>query len=96
MNHPTLLHILVVEDDPVVRADLTDALFSLGYAFVSEAGDAIQARELMENDLPDLVILDIHLGAGRMAFPLHAVSMKNTGFPLFSLRLILTTKLLLA
>lgn len=47
-----------------MRADLVDCLFDLGYRFVSEAGDTASARELLENDLPDLAFLDIHLGKG--------------------------------
>ncbi len=65
MNKPdTQFHILVVEDDPLVRADIVDCLVQLGYPYVSEAKDARQAQEILETDLPDLAFLDIHLGKG--------------------------------
>lgn len=65
MNKPdTQFHILVVEDDPLVRADIVDCLAQLGYPYVSEAKDARQAQEILETDLPDLAFLDIHLGKG--------------------------------
>lgn len=60
----TQFHILVVEDDPLVRADIVDCLQQLGYSCVSEARDAQQAQEILETDLPDLAFLDIHLGKG--------------------------------
>ena len=62
MRQKTDFHILVVEDDPVVRADIVDCLYELGYPTVSEAGNGQKAREILELSLPDLVFLDIHLG----------------------------------
>ncbi|RMG65961.1 MAG: DNA-binding response regulator [Bacteroidetes bacterium] len=59
------LHILVVEDDPVVRADLMAALAELGYVVAGGAGSLPQARTALETLSPDLVLLDIHLGEGK-------------------------------
>ena len=59
------LHILVVEDDPVVRADLMAALDELGYIVAGGAGNLPQARAALDTLNPDLVLLDIHLGAGK-------------------------------
>jgi DNA-binding response OmpR family regulator len=58
MNARTRL--LVVDDDPSVRALLREYLESHGYA-VAEAASGAQMREQIEHDLPDAVLLDIRL-----------------------------------
>ena len=62
MNRKANFHILVVEDDPVVRADIIDCLNVLGYVLISESGNSDKAKEILEYQLPDLIFLDIHLG----------------------------------
>jgi two-component system phosphate regulon response regulator OmpR len=58
MNARTRL--LVVDDDPSVRALLRDYL--QGHDFdVAEAGNGAQMREELERELPDAVLLDIRL-----------------------------------
>jgi len=52
--------LLVVDDDPSVRAMLSEYLQGHGYA-VAEAGGGTQMRESIEADLPDVVLLDIRL-----------------------------------
>lgn len=59
------LRILVVEDDPVIAEDLVLTLQSLGYATAGKVKSAAEALHFLENYLPDLVLLDIHLGDGR-------------------------------
>jgi putative two-component system response regulator len=54
--------ILVVEDDAAVRALLSEALLSLGYA-VRVAASAEQALTVLESSPPDLVVTDVHMGA---------------------------------
>jgi DNA-binding response OmpR family regulator len=58
MNARTRL--LVVDDDPSVRAMLREYLEGHGYS-VGEAGSGAQMREEIERDLPDAVLLDIRL-----------------------------------
>lgn len=53
-------HILVVDDDPAVRALLSAYVRSGGYR-ASEAEDAGEARALMAMDDVDLVLLDLNL-----------------------------------
>jgi two-component system phosphate regulon response regulator OmpR len=58
MNARTRL--LVVDDDPSVRALLRDYL--QGHDFdIAEAGNGAQMREELERELPDAVLLDIRL-----------------------------------
>jgi len=49
--------ILVVEDEDAIRSLLTFTLSRIGY-FVTEAPDCNSGREIIENRIPDLVILD--------------------------------------
>jgi DNA-binding response OmpR family regulator len=58
MNSRTRL--LVVDDDPSVRALLREYLEGHGFA-VAEAASGAQMREQIESDLPDAVLLDIRL-----------------------------------
>jgi DNA-binding response OmpR family regulator len=52
--------LLIVDDDPSVRAMLREYLQGHGYA-VAEAASGTQMRERIEADLPDVVLLDIRL-----------------------------------
>ncbi len=52
--------ILIVEDELVLRETLTYNLVKEGYA-VSAAADGRRALELVQEDAPDLVLLDIML-----------------------------------
>ena len=52
--------ILVVEDDAPTREFIVDHLASFGY-HVASAEDGVQARQMVEVSMPDLVILDLIL-----------------------------------
>lgn len=54
-------HILVVEDDPAIRA-LLRACFEEEGARVSEVATACEVRSVFSTDRPDLVTLDVALG----------------------------------
>ncbi|HEY2435259.1 MAG TPA: response regulator [Vicinamibacterales bacterium] len=54
--------ILIVEDDAALRRVFRMALAIAGYD-VQEAGDGYEALQLVENDRPDLVVLDLILRA---------------------------------
>ena len=54
--------ILVVDDDPEVRAVLVDAMLGLGHA-VRTAASAEQALTVLETAPLDLVVTDVHMGA---------------------------------
>ena len=55
------LRIAVVEDDPAIRANYTDALRAQGYEVAAFAGRA-EALAAFRVRLPDLAVLDIGLG----------------------------------
>jgi len=52
--------VLIVDDDPSIRAMLREYLQGQGYV-VNEAGSGAQMRQCLEADLPDVVLLDIRL-----------------------------------
>jgi two-component system phosphate regulon response regulator OmpR len=58
MAHSTRL--LIVDDDPSVRAMLAEYLGGHGFA-VGEAASGEEMRQALEADLPDLVLLDLRL-----------------------------------
>ena len=55
--------ILVIEDDPVARADLEARLAANGY-LVARAADAASALTVVNREHPDLILLDLGLPAG--------------------------------
>src|SRR5262249_54357752 len=54
--------ILIVDDDADLRRLFRTTLTIAGYA-VQEVGDGVEALQLIENDPPDLVVLDLVLRA---------------------------------
>jgi DNA-binding response OmpR family regulator len=54
-------HILIVDDDADLRQALSEQLALHPEFKVSEAGDAAAARQIMESELPDVVIMDVGL-----------------------------------
>ena len=81
--------ILVVDDDPAMRAVVGDALRDAGYA-VREAGNGLSALGAVETDPPDLVLSDVrmplmdglalaaHLARRRMPIPTLLMSADGT------------------
>jgi AmiR/NasT family two-component response regulator len=57
----TGLKVLVVEDEALIRLDLTEMLKEEGYVIAGEAGDGEQAVALARELRPDLVIMDIKM-----------------------------------
>jgi two-component system phosphate regulon response regulator OmpR len=52
--------VLIVDDDPSIRAMLREYLLGHGYG-VAEADSGAQMRQRIETELPDVVLLDIRL-----------------------------------
>lgn len=50
---------IIVDDSPIMRAQLRKLLGVAGFSIVAEAGDGIELLGLYEKHLPDLVTLDI-------------------------------------
>lgn len=55
------INILLVEDDPIIAADLQDRLESIGYDVLGPVASGEHALDFFESASPDLVIMDIQL-----------------------------------
>ena len=55
------LRVLVVEDEALIRLDLTEMLREEGYVVAGEAGDGEQAVKLARELAPDVVIMDVKM-----------------------------------
>jgi CheY-like chemotaxis protein len=53
--------IVVVEDDAFIRLDLTTHLRAAGHTVVGTAASAAEAVRVVENERPDLVLMDVRL-----------------------------------
>lgn len=53
--------IIIAEDEPLIRLDLTEALTEEGYEVVGEAADGEQAIALAQELRPDVAIVDIKM-----------------------------------
>jgi PAS domain S-box-containing protein len=58
--------ILIVEDEQIPAIDLKDTLLSLGYRVTGIASTGERAIEMVDEDTPDLILMDIHL-AGKLS-----------------------------
>src|SRR5258705_6227827 len=57
------MRVLIVEDDTLVGMALRVQLQKLGHSVVGQAADAAEARQMFNSTEPQLVLLDIRLGA---------------------------------
>ena len=57
--------LLIVDDHPLAREGLRSILTTAGFEIVAEANDGQQAIDLAQALNPDLILMDIRLGAGR-------------------------------
>ncbi len=57
---PSVKTVSIVEDDPDLRRIFANALFWAGFR-VEQAGDGPTALQMIENDPPDVLVLDLML-----------------------------------
>jgi AmiR/NasT family two-component response regulator len=53
--------VVVAEDEAIIRLDVVEILREAGYDVVGEAGDGESAVRLVEETLPDLVVMDVKM-----------------------------------
>jgi DNA-binding LytR/AlgR family response regulator len=55
------VHVLIVEDEPIVALDLATGLEHAGFEVAGVAGDAVEARRLFVDHDVDILLMDIQL-----------------------------------
>ena len=60
-HHTQHARILIVDDESIIRLDLSERLSGLGYTVVGEAVDGEMAVSLARRLAPDLVLMDIKM-----------------------------------
>jgi len=58
-------HILIVEDEPIIAADLQDRLTDLGYTIMANVDSGEDALARVQTQVPDLILMDVNL-AGKL------------------------------
>ncbi len=53
--------ILIVEDEPIIAADLQDRLVDLGYQVVANVDNGEDALLEIREEAPNLILMDMHL-----------------------------------
>jgi len=79
--------VLLVDDNPSVRAGLRDLFFSAGFEVCIEAENGLKAIDLAQDYTPDLVILDVGMPVmnGIDAAPRLKALLPDTPIIIFSL-----------
>ena len=63
----TKARILIVEDEVIIADNMCDTLNDLGYETLEPAISYTEAIATIEEEMPDVAILDIHLSGKRTA-----------------------------
>jgi response regulator NasT len=58
---PSIIRVLVAEDNAIERSTLVDLLAALGHMVVAEVGSGAEAIQLAQQFTPDAVLLDVHM-----------------------------------
>lgn len=53
--------VLIIEDDPIIAADIANVLRDMGFAIIGPAGNEEQAAALFESHSPELILSDVQL-----------------------------------
>lgn len=76
-----MLKILLVEDEGIIAADMENMLEKMGYEVLETAMDYEEAIERLEEETPDLILLDVNLGGRKDGIDLAAVINENYQIP---------------
>ncbi len=75
------IKILVVEDEIIIADSICNALNELGYHSLEPAINYTEAIEIIENEKPDIAILDIQLSGKKSGIDLAKTIRENYHFP---------------
>lgn len=57
------IQVLIVEDEPLIAEDISEYLSNVDYTVLDIAYNKSQALKVLEQQVPDIILLDINLGA---------------------------------
>lgn len=60
-NAPAGHRVVVAEDEPLIRLDISECLSEAGYEVVGEAANGAEAIELVNDLEPDVVVMDVKM-----------------------------------
>ncbi|WP_138433084.1 LytR/AlgR family response regulator transcription factor [Winogradskyella algicola] len=75
------IRVLIVEDEVIIADNIRDALESLGYDVLEPAINFTEAIETIENEKPDIAILDVQLSGKKTGIDLAQVITDQYKFP---------------
>lgn len=68
-----MIKVLLVEDEGIIAADMENMLEAMGYELMETAMDFEEAIERLEEETPDLILLDVNLGGRKDGIDLAGV-----------------------
>ncbi|PNW39210.1 UNVERIFIED_CONTAM: response regulator receiver protein [Euhalothece sp. KZN 001] len=77
--------ILIVEDEAVVSLDIARRLEKMGYEVIARLASGEEALELVQEERPDLVLMDINLQGEMDGIQTATTLYKNYGLPVIYL-----------
>jgi DNA-binding LytR/AlgR family response regulator len=79
------LRIMIVEDEPVIAEEIAATIEDLGYVTAAKVLHAKEVLNTFRSSVPDLVLMDINLGAGKDGIHLAAELKAEKNVPLIFL-----------
>ncbi|WP_341226608.1 response regulator [uncultured Arcticibacterium sp.] len=76
-----MIKILLVEDEGIIAADMEGMLEAMGYNVMESAMDYDEALERLEEETPDLILLDVNLGGKKDGIDLAKVINEKFNVP---------------
>lgn len=75
------IRILIIEDDPIIAADIADYLNNVDYRVSGIAYNPMQAYEQLRSNIPDLILLDINLSSEQNGIDIATFIHQNHAIP---------------
>ena len=75
------IRILIIEDDPIIAADIADYLNNVDYRVSGIAYNPMQAYEQLRSNTPDLILLDINLSSEQNGIDIATFIHQNHAIP---------------
>jgi CheY-like chemotaxis protein len=79
------IKILIIEDEKIVALDLKRRLTKLGYHVTGMAANGQKALTLVNQDLPNIVLMDIHIQGSMDGIELAGILQKTHSIPIIYL-----------